>query len=94
VCDNQMPVYLPKQHAHVVEVGIGTSPTQWTQILSLATVLGMMDRGETFYTVSVNTGKIARILAVNCANCGHRIIRSSADAVSDNNLDDLPDCSK
>lgn len=26
VCDNQAPVSEPKRHAHVVEVGVGTSP--------------------------------------------------------------------
>ena len=94
VCDNQAPVFEPKQHAHVVEVGIGTSPNTWTRLLSLTEVLSMMDRGDTFHTVSVSTGKIARVVPVTCEQCRHRIVRSTADAVADNNLDKLPDCAK
>jgi Protein of unknown function (DUF3892) len=94
VCDNQVPTDQPKRNAHVVEVGIGSMPQHWSSLLTLAQVLAMMDRGDTFYTVSVSTGKIARVLPVGCNVCGRRIIRSSADAVTDNNLDGLPDCSK
>jgi hypothetical protein len=94
VCDNQSPIDAPKQHSHVVEVGIGTTPRQWSRILSLATVLAMVDRGDTFYTVSSSSGKTARVLPVNCTVCGHRVIRSTADKSADNNLDNLPDCAK
>lgn len=94
ICDNQAPVGVPKKHAHVVEVGIGTTPQNYSKLLTLAQVLALMDRGDTFHTISVSTGKIAQVLPVGCAVCGHRIIRSSADAVTDNNLDGLPDCAK
>lgn len=61
-------------------------------MLSLSEVLTLIDRGDTFHTVSVSTGKVARVVPVTCDQCGGRIIRSTADAVADNNLDKLPDC--
>jgi hypothetical protein len=97
ICDNQAPVGAPKKHAHVVEVGVGTTAANWNRLLTLSQVLGMMARGDTFHTVSKSTGKVARVLSVACGVCGRRVIRSSRssrDAVTDNNLDGLPDCAK
>jgi hypothetical protein len=95
ICDNQAPVSQPKSHAHIVLVGLAsTSPGKYSQLLKLAEVLEWIDAGETFYTVSPSTGDIAQVVAVWCEVCGHRIIRSSADAVTDNNLDRLPDCAR
>jgi hypothetical protein len=43
-----------------------------------------------FYTYSPSTGKTATVHTMNC--CGLRTLRSAADAVRDNNLDNLPPC--
>jgi len=98
-CDNQEPVTRPTTHAHVVPV---TRPTTHAHIvlvglstgerLSLVQTLQWIDRGETFFTVSPPSGRTARVIAISCAQCGHRIIRSTADAIPDNNLDNLPSC--
>ena len=50
--------------------------------------------GHVFYTVSPSTGREATVLVVACGHCGREIIRSSADAVMDNNLDSLRRCGK
>jgi len=91
VCDNQMPVNEPKSHAHIVELGTGDSGG-YTRRWRLAEVIAAIGQGDTFYTLSSSTGRDASVQAVNCPVCGHMIIRSSADAVTDNNLDKLPDC--
>ena len=51
--------------------------------------------GERFYTVSPTTADKAEVHADICRyyGCSVRTIRSSADAVTDNNLDNLPTCS-
>jgi hypothetical protein len=48
ICDNQAPVGAPRKHAHVVEVGVGTTAANWNRLLTLSQVLGMMDRGDTW----------------------------------------------
>lgn len=93
VCDNQEPVSQPKSHAHIVQVGLASSaPGKYSSLLTLAEVLRRIDTGDTFFTVSPSTQKIAQVIAVGCPVCGSRIIRSTPDAVSDNNLDNLPNC--
>ncbi|MDP9329455.1 MAG: DUF3892 domain-containing protein [Actinomycetota bacterium] len=93
VCGNQYPVDQPTTHAHLVRVGLrGNSSKTYSRILSLAEVLRWMDAGETFYTVSPSSAKIAQVVEVACSVCKERIIRSAADAVSDNNLDNLSSC--
>ena len=92
VCTTQEPIYRPTTHAHIVSVGTGTSSnradTEWT----LSEVLNAMANGHVFYTVSPSTSKVALVRAVACERCRHTIIRSSADAVTDNNLDNLRTC--
>jgi hypothetical protein len=92
VCDNQVPVDQPKTHAHIVEVGTGTTPQHYDRLWSVAEVIAANGRGDVFYTLSASTGEAARVIVVGCSVCGQQIIRSSADAITDNNLDSLPDC--
>lgn len=92
VCDNQVPVDQPKSHAHIVEVGTGTAAQTYSRLWTVEEVIAAISRGDEFYTLSPSTGKEARIVIVACEVCGRQIIRSSADAVTDNNLDNLPDC--
>jgi hypothetical protein len=92
VCDNQVPVDQPKTHAHIVEVGTGTTPQHYDRLWSVAEVIAANGRGDVFYTLSASAGEAARVIVVGCSVCGQQIIRSSADAITDNNLDSLPDC--
>ena len=92
VCTEQEPFYQPTTHAHIVAVGIGTDPAKAQTRLTLEQVIAAMDRGETFYTVSPSTAKIALVEKFHCASCRKTHIRSKADAVIDNNLDNLRRC--
>ena len=92
VCDNQVPLDQPKTHAHIVEVGTGTTPQHYDRLWSVAEVIAANGRGDVFYALSASTGEAARVIVVRCSVCGQQIVRSSADAITDNNLDSLPDC--
>lgn len=92
-CTNQLPFGEPPQHAHIVAVGTGTAAgydTLWT----LDQVLLAMSNGHVFYTVSPSTNKIALVENYYCSKCSRYHIRSSPDAVTDNNLDSLPYCKR
>jgi len=39
VCDNQVPADQPKTHAHIVEVGTGTTPQHYDRLWSVAEVI-------------------------------------------------------
>jgi transposase-like protein len=52
-----------------------------------------MDRGDRFYTVGVYSGKVALVEKYTCTSCWRTFIRSTPDAVTDNNLDNLRRCS-
>lgn len=92
VCTNQEPVNQPTTHAHIVAVGTGTDPNKADARWSLQEVLTAMDRGDTFYTQGTSSGKIARVEKYVCTLCRRTYIRSSPDAVHDNNLDNLRQC--
>jgi hypothetical protein len=93
VCTDQEPIYQPTTHAHIVAVGTGTDPNKADQRLTLQQVLDAMDRGDVFYTVGVTSGKVARVEKYTCTRCWRTHIRSTPDAVTDNNLDNLRRCS-
>ena len=80
-------------HTHIVAVGTGTDPakadTRWT----LDEVLAAMSKGSVFYTEGVNSGKIAYVEPFHCSLCKRTYIRTKADHVTDNNLDNLRSCS-
>lgn len=92
VCTNQEPVNQPTTHAHIVAVGTGTDPNRADTRWSLQEVLTAMDRGDTFYTQGVSSGKIASVEKYVCGLCRRTYIRSTPDAVYDNNLDSLRRC--
>lgn len=92
VCTNQEPVTQPTTHAHIVTVGTGADPNKADKRWSLQEVMNAMDRGDAFYTQGVSSGKIAWIEKYNCALCRRTYIRSTPDAVHDNNLDSLRQC--
>jgi len=92
ICTNQEPVYLPTTHAHIVAVGTGTDPDHWSRKWTLAQVIAAIDSGDVFYTHGRYSNKTALVRVVRCEKCNNRIIRSAPDAVTDNNLDRLPQC--
>ena len=92
ICTEQVPVTQPTSHAHIVKVGTGPTTASYTQKWTLAEVIAAIGRGDEFHTVSPSTGKTAQVKVVPCGKCGSKIIRSSADALTDNNLDSLPRC--
>jgi len=92
VCTEQEPAPNPPKHAHIVAVGIGTDPNQAEKRLTLREVIAAIDRGDAFYTVGEQSKKTARVEKYWCQHCQRYHIRSTADAVQDNNLDSLRYC--
>jgi hypothetical protein len=92
VCTVQEPAYAPPTHAHIVEIGTGTTRQYFSRKWSLSEVIRAIRSGDSFYTVGPTSGRTAQVQIVACRHCGREIIRSTADAVSDNNLDSLPAC--
>jgi hypothetical protein len=82
VCDNQVPVDQPKTHAHIVEVGTGTTPQHYDR-LGASPKSSPRTAGGMSSTLSVSTEEAARVIVVGCSVCGQQIIRSSADAITD-----------
>jgi hypothetical protein len=77
-------------HGHITHVGISGLPGVWT----VAQVRGCISRGNAFYTVSPSTRETAAVEPYDVIQLGQTIetIRSAADAVSDNSLDNLQAC--
>jgi hypothetical protein len=80
-------------HRHVTAVGIGGSATKPGRRMSLAAVLTAMNAGDKFFTRSPSTEQEAEVSKARCNECRKETLRSSADAVPDNNLDYLTLCS-
>jgi hypothetical protein len=74
-------------HKHIIEVGVMGEPKP----LTVPQVYARMSQGVTFYTVSPSSGKVALVKEDECA-CGVATLRSHADAIPDNNLDNLTPC--
>ena len=88
VCTEQQ---LPTTHNHIIAVGVGAEPSRAAERLTVEQVRSALDRGDTFYTQSPSTQKIAYVDKYQC-HCGRGTIRSRPDAVVDNNLDNLRIC--
>lgn len=82
----------PTHHNHIMAVGTGETADKATERWTVEQVRSAILNGTRFYTVSPSTGKIANVERFDCA-CGVKTIRSSPDAVRDNNLDNLRICS-
>ena len=80
-------------HGHITHVGTGSDPAdqRWT----VKNVREAIEDGDTFYTVGPRSGKTAYVEPYDAYANGVILetIRSSADAVEDNNLDNLRACS-
>lgn len=93
VCTEQEPIHAPTSHAHIVAVGTGTDPNKSDKRWTLAQIIEAIEKGwHTFYTQGTSSGKVARVVVVACPRCNTKIIKSTADAVIDNNLDSLRRC--
>lgn len=92
VCTLQQPADQPPTHAHIVEVGTGSDPNRGDNRWTLSQVLTAMDRGDTFYTRGVQSGRVVDVMKFWCEHCRRNFIRSAADAIYDNNLDSLRRC--
>jgi hypothetical protein len=79
----------PAQHRHILGIGTGQSwtPQRWT----VDEVWAAIARGHRFYT-NDSRGRRALVERWTCTNCGLRTLRTRADDVTDNNLDQLPQC--
>jgi len=93
ICTNREPVFQPTNHSHIVAVGTGPTPDRYDRKWSLAEVLAAIDQGHTFYTKGERSEKVAAVRKFPCPECGHTTIRSTPDAIEDNNLDSLRRCS-
>jgi hypothetical protein len=92
ICTNQEPASQPPKHAHIVAIGVGTSTDQYSQRFTLQQVIQMMNYGDRFFTQGPRSGKTAWVEKYFCPHCRQYHIKSTADAVEDNNLDSLPKC--
>lgn len=94
VCTTQQPPQVPNDRAHIVAVGTGSSAMKYERYWTLGEVLEAMDRRDTFYTFGETSLETASVHRYVCQWCSRTHIRSSPDAVTDNNLDNLPNCKR
>jgi Protein of unknown function (DUF3892) len=78
-------------HGHILAVGTGSDPAGADERWTVQQVRAAIADGTRFYTVSPSTGKVADVTRYDCW-CGIKTIRSTPDAVYDNNLDNLRLC--
>jgi len=84
----QAPANCPAPHAQIVKVGIGNAAGH-NPVWTVDEVIQAMKKGAIFYTIGPRTGKFAKVMPFVCHHCGRFHIRSSAEAVDDNNIDNL-----
>jgi hypothetical protein len=90
VCSNRPEV--TRGHRHIVSVGTGDEPGEaHRRVWTVAQVYASLDRGHLFVTESPTSKRTARVEKITCS-CGESGLRSNPDQVTDNNMDDLPDC--
>jgi hypothetical protein len=82
-------------HRHITQVGTGSDAGHANERWTVQQVRTALFNGDRFYTVSPSTGKTADVRPDDCpvTGCTVKTIRSKADAVPDNNLDNLRVCS-
>ena len=93
VCSEQVPAAAHSRNAKIVAVGTGSDPDRASQRWTVAEVVNAMQRGDRFYTQGKASGRVAWVEKYWCPACGGWHIRSTRDAVVDNNLDSLRACS-
>jgi len=82
-----------RTHRHITHVGTG-SDAGATMYWTVDEVRRAINDGDTFYTISPSTGAFAVVEGATCGKdgCEVKTIRTVVDAISDNNLDNLPRC--
>jgi hypothetical protein len=90
ICIVRSPPSPPHKHGHIVGVGIASGGGR--QMLNVSDVYTLMANGERFYTKGQQSGHVASIEKYHCSQCIVDSLRSTRDAVKDNNLDYLPQC--
>jgi hypothetical protein len=73
-------------HGHIVSVGIGDGQ----EPVTVEQAYSLLAARHRLYTVSPSTGTVAQVEPCHCH--GVATLRSTADAVHDNNLDNLDSC--
>jgi hypothetical protein len=73
-------------HRHIVSVEAGGIT------YTVNEVIDKLAAGWTFYTVSPVTNDVVLVHKYKCWQCDVTTLKSAADAVTDNNLDNLPVC--
>lgn len=81
-------------HRHIRQVGTGATTSSYSKLWTIQEARTALANGDTFHTISPSTGARAVVSAdtCHCANCDVKTLRSAADAITDNNLDNLPGC--
>jgi hypothetical protein len=81
-------------HRHITHVGVGNDPSSASERLSVIDVRRAFADGHRFVSISPSTGRTADVRPDDCRinGCTVKTIRSTADAVHDNNLDNLRVC--
>ena len=76
---------------HIVRVGTAPASNRPTKMWSTEEVRHALAARAFFYTTSPSTRKRAAVFADTCRipGCSVRTLRSAADAVRDNNLDNM-----
>ena len=93
VCTMQEPNPYCPYRSRIVAVGVSDGESHATRPeLSVEEVVHLMRQGVLFYTKGEKSGKTAMVNYYHCSKCNQYHIRSAADAVKDNNLDELRVC--
>ncbi|HZM54489.1 MAG TPA: hypothetical protein VFC03_05625, partial [Acidimicrobiales bacterium] len=94
VTTEQTHRHIVNAHPHVVSVGIGETANAPRETVTVERVRDAIAAGDSFYTYSPSAQKVAFVHNATCEvpGCKVETIRSDADAVADNNLDNLAIC--
>jgi hypothetical protein len=93
VCTDQLPTNQPTTHAHIVAVGVDLDNDGYADVKhTKQQVVNNINSGHRYYVYGLLSQKISFVEIVGCSSCGHPTIRSTPDAVRDNNLDYIRRC--
>jgi hypothetical protein len=81
-------------HRHVTDVGIG-SDAGWNEMWTVEQARAAIRSGDRLYTISRSTGAEADVRVSDCDidGCTVHTLRSLADTIADNNLNNMQTCS-
>lgn len=91
VCTIQEPRQANHDHARIIEVGTGSDPDKTPQRWALGEVLEAIAKNDVFYTRD-REGNTAKVIPILCNTCNRWWIKSTPDATTNNNLDNLRSC--